>query len=57
MWFSEAAAQQLKPGCLKERLTTALTHDNLSHTVLGMAGVQTQVYREPLDALAPCRLH
>jgi lipid A ethanolaminephosphotransferase len=56
MWLSDAATQQLRPGCLKERLTTALTHDNLSHTVLGMAGVQTRVYQEPLDALAPCRL-
>ncbi|MBC7955353.1 MAG: phosphoethanolamine--lipid A transferase [Cytophagales bacterium] len=56
MWFSGAAALQLQPGCLKERLNTALSHDNLSHTVLGMVGVQTQVYREALDALAPCRL-
>jgi lipid A ethanolaminephosphotransferase len=55
MWFSDAAAQQLKPGCVKGRLNTALTHDNLSHTVLGLVGVQTQVYQEPLDAVAPCR--
>jgi len=55
MWLSAAAEQTVKPGCLEQRLDTAFTHDNLSHTVLGMAGVQTTVYRPALDVVAPCR--
>ncbi|GAB4551006.1 MAG: phosphoethanolamine--lipid A transferase [Rhizobacter sp.] len=56
MWLSSAAEQSLKPGCLKQRLDTAFSHDNLSHTVLGMMGVQTEVYRNTLDVVAPCRV-
>ncbi|MBC7994326.1 MAG: phosphoethanolamine--lipid A transferase [Rhizobacter sp.] len=55
MWLSPAAEQALTPGCLKQRLDTPFTHDNLSHTVLGMMGVQTEVYRSALDVTAPCR--
>lgn len=55
MWLSQATEQALKPGCLKQRLDTAFSHDNLSHTVLGMMGVQTEVYRSALDVTAPCR--
>jgi glucan phosphoethanolaminetransferase (alkaline phosphatase superfamily) len=29
----------------------------LFHTVLGLVGVQTSVYRSELDAFAPCRRH
>ncbi len=55
MWFSQAAAQPLQMDCMKQRQDTALTHDNLSHTVLGLAGVQTQAYHAGLDVTAPCR--
>ena len=55
MWLSSGTEQSLKPGCLKQRLDSAFSHDNLSHTVLGMMGVQTEVYRSSLDITAPCR--
>jgi lipid A ethanolaminephosphotransferase len=55
MWFSDAAAREFAPGCLNQRLDTPLSHDHLSHTVLGLAGVQTQVYTPSLDVVAPCR--
>jgi lipid A ethanolaminephosphotransferase len=55
MWLSSGTEQSLKRGCLKQRLDTAFSHDNLSHTVLGMMGVQTEVYRSTLDVTAPCR--
>lgn len=55
MWFSNAVAGALKPGCLASRLDVPLSHDNLSHTVLGLMGVQTQVYQPTLDAIAPCQ--
>ncbi len=56
MWFSPAAANVLKPDCMQAQRDTPLSHDNLSHTVLGLMGVQTEVYREPLDLVAACRL-
>jgi lipid A ethanolaminephosphotransferase len=56
MWFSAATAAALKPACMPAQRDAALTHDNLSHTVLGLMGVQTGVYREALDITATCRL-
>ena len=48
-------ADRLDLGCLRGRLDTALSHDNLFHTVLGLARVQAGEYQPALDALAPCR--
>jgi len=55
MWLSQAAAQPLQLDCMKQQQDTAFTHDNLPHTVLGLAGVQTQAYHAALDITAPCR--
>ena len=56
MWLSQSSAGHLRPGCLKDKADTPLSHDNLSHTLLGLMGVQTQAYQESLDIAAPCRL-
>lgn len=48
-------ADRLDLGCLRGRLDTALSHDNLFHTVLGLARVRAGEYQPALDALAPCR--
>ncbi|WP_428423019.1 phosphoethanolamine transferase [Methylibium sp.] len=48
-------ADRLDLRCLRGRLDTALSHDNLFHTVLGLARVQASEYRSALDILAPCR--
>jgi lipid A ethanolaminephosphotransferase len=58
MWFSNGAATRLKvdPACLRGRLPLSASHDNLSHTLLGLAGVTTSVYRRELDSLQACRL-
>ncbi len=57
LWFSPGATQRLHldTRCLRSRLDHALSHDNLSHTLLGLSDVQTQVYRPGLDMLAMCR--
>jgi len=54
MWLSPAMTPS-RPDCLKAQLDARLSHDNLSHTVLGLMGVQTAVYRPALDITAPCR--
>ncbi|MDP1790264.1 MAG: phosphoethanolamine transferase, partial [Methylibium sp.] len=48
-------ADRLDLSCLRGRLDTALSHDNLFHTVLGLARVRASEYQPALDALAPCR--
>ena len=54
MWLPPTATTS-KPDCLTAQLNTPFSHDNLSHTVLGLMGVQTEVYRAALDVSAPCR--
>jgi lipid A ethanolaminephosphotransferase len=51
---SEGSAA-LPRACLDGLRDTAFTHDNLFHTVLGLAGVSAAEYQKPLDAFAPCR--
>lgn len=41
--------------CLKQKLDEPVSHDNYFHSVLGLLGVQTSVYRKPLDVYAACR--
>jgi lipid A ethanolaminephosphotransferase len=40
--------------CLHERETAPVSHDNLFHSVLGLMGVSTQVYRRNFDVYAGC---
>jgi lipid A ethanolaminephosphotransferase len=61
LWQSEGAAagdlaaKGPQMQCLGGRLGQPLSHDHLFHTVLGIAGVQTSLYRPELDLIAPCR--
>ncbi len=52
LWFGAATGSR---GCLQARRDAALSHDNLFHTVLGLAGVSASEYKPELDVLAPCR--
>jgi lipid A ethanolaminephosphotransferase len=53
MW--PAAMPGQPPGCLAGKRSASFSHDNLSHTVLGLAGVETSVYRAELDITTDCR--
>jgi lipid A ethanolaminephosphotransferase len=57
LWFSQGslARLHLDTACLRGRLRESLSHDNLSHTLLGLVDVSTSVYRPELDALRACR--
>jgi len=57
MWFSSGAAArlQLDAGCLRTHLQDPLSHDNLSHTLLGLGDISTTAYRPTLDLLRACR--
>ncbi len=56
-WFSPAfrSATGLDAACAGNQTALKLSHDNLSHTLLGMLGVETKVYDPALDIFAACR--
>ena len=53
LWLGDAPA--LEQACLRSKREQPLSHDNLFHTVLGMMGVQTTLYRAEWDFIASCR--
>ncbi|CAN5310617.1 phosphoethanolamine--lipid A transferase [soil metagenome] len=53
LWLGDAPA--LEQQCLKGKRDQPLSHDNLFHTVLGLMGVQTTLYRAEWDFIASCR--
>ncbi|MGI4776829.1 MAG: phosphoethanolamine transferase [Janthinobacterium lividum] len=56
-WFDDGmkAREGLSTRCLRDDRDTALTHDNLFHTVLGVMDVKTPTYKPALDAFDKCR--
>ena len=56
-WLSPGFAQAtaLSDSCLRGRADERVSHDDYFHSVLGLMGVSTHVYRIAQDAYAPCR--
>ncbi len=56
VWLSAQMqrAGGVTPDCLRGEAAKPWSHDNLFHSVLGIAGVQTESYRRPLDLFAAC---
>ena len=56
-WLSRefVSHNKMNAHCLQERLNAKLSHDNYFHSVLGLAGVQTALYKRELDVYAVCR--
>jgi lipid A ethanolaminephosphotransferase len=57
LWFSSGAPARLKldTACLRAHLGDAVSHDHVSHTLLGLQDVATHIYRPELDLLRGCR--
>jgi lipid A ethanolaminephosphotransferase len=53
MWFGNDLT--VRDDCMRQRAQQAATHDNLFHTLLGIAGVKTSVYEAAMDLTAGCR--
>lgn len=53
LWFGPEGAPDT--ACLRQRAGAPASHDNLFHTLLGIAGVQTAVYEPAMDLTAACR--
>ena len=54
-WQAQGVVASAKTSCLNGARNTALTHDNMFHTVLGLVGVSAAEYQRSLDAFAACR--
>jgi lipid A ethanolaminephosphotransferase len=54
VWMNDAARKYIDYDCLKSRRTEELSHDNLFHSVLGLAEVQSKLYEKGLDIFAGC---
>jgi lipid A ethanolaminephosphotransferase len=56
-WLGDALVERrgVDVACLRGRLDTPLSHDNLYHTAVGVLDVTTPTYVPALDAFAPCR--
>lgn len=55
-WLSPAFTQRsgIAPACLQQQAAARISHDNFFHSVLGLMGVQTQVYQPTLDIYHRC---
>nr|WP_315236307.1 phosphoethanolamine--lipid A transferase [uncultured Albidiferax sp.] len=55
-WLSPTFSQRsgITPACLQHNAAARISHDNFFHSVLGLLGVQTAVYRPALDLYRGC---
>ena len=58
-WVSPsfAAREPAQAACMSKRHADTLSHDNVFHSMLGLAGVQTRVHDAALDMSAGCSDH
>ncbi|MBA3058132.1 MAG: phosphoethanolamine--lipid A transferase [Gammaproteobacteria bacterium] len=56
-WLSPAYAErsQVTLACLRARADQPVSHDNYFHSILGLLGIQSQVYQRALDIYASCK--
>ena len=57
VWMSDGyrARSGIDQACMRRQVSTAYSHDNLYHTLLGLMEARTDFYRGGMDMLAPCR--
>lgn len=57
LWLpsNSIARLHIDTACLRQGLQAPRSHDHVSHTLLGMAGIETNAYRQNLDLIATCR--
>ncbi len=57
VWMPDSAVNNMNysRSCLRRQSQKQISHDNLFHSLLGLAGVEIKHYRPDLDIFAPCR--
>lgn len=58
-WLSAGLSLRtgLTPQCLQQQPDAPISHENYFHSVLGLLGIETQVYQRALDVYARCMKH
>lgn len=51
MWFGNKFQKKIDLTALRKQSTSPLSHDNLSHTLLGAFDVSTDIYKKEKDIL------
>ena len=56
-WLSPTMQTRLglRPGCLQQNASAALSHDHLFHSMLGLLDINTTLHQSSLDVFAACR--
>lgn len=56
-WVSEGwrRSSGLDMDCIRASAASEISHDYVSHTVLGLLGIEAKIYRPDRDFLRPCR--
>lgn len=52
---STSKALDLDISCLQKHAAQAYSHDNIFHSILGLAGISTSVYQKKLDIFSTCQ--
>lgn len=57
VWMPDSAVKNMNysRSCLRRQSQKQISHDNMFHSLLGLAGVEIEHYRPELDIFAPCR--
>ena len=57
IWLSEGFARQaqIDVSCLKQAQDERYSHDNIAHSLLGVMGVATRIYKSENDIFSNCR--
>jgi len=57
LWISDgfAARKGIELSCLRKKSTEKLSHDNFSHTLIGLLDIETSYYQKNEDITAGCR--
>ncbi|MDR1425932.1 MAG: sulfatase-like hydrolase/transferase [Rickettsiales bacterium] len=58
MWFSNGFKQvfRIDENCLRKKLNSRLSHDNIFHSLLGLFNVESGHYSKSLDIFGSCRI-
>jgi lipid A ethanolaminephosphotransferase len=57
MWFSDNVREEFRinENCLRKKIDSELSHDNIFHSLFGLFGVTSELYNEKLDIFRDCR--
>ena len=55
LFWSNSMQENFENNCLKESTQSAINHDNIFHSMLGVLNVESSTYQSQFDIFKPCR--